>query len=287
MLSKYGLAPSRERGQNFLVDRNVARKMVDAVGADRGDVVVEIGPGFGAITFGLVEAAARVVAVEYDAGIVRAFREEYGEISGLMLVEGDALRFDLGRVARDCGVERVIVAGNIPYGITSPLVGRLIEERTIVTRAVVMLQREVADRLTGGGRRRQASALSAVVAFHAEVTPLFTVRRTCFHPRPDVDSMVVGIDFQGVPSRLADPDTYSEVVHAAFAGRRKMLRRSLAGLMNRAGVTPAELQERAGIDLRRRAETLSVDEFEAITMALSDSRTGLGSGTSSDSDHQT
>ncbi len=269
MLSKYGLAPSRERGQNFLVDANVARKVVDAVGAGPDDTVVEVGPGFGAITFGLARDAGHVVAIEYDAGIVRAFREEYGETPGLTLIEGDALDFDLREAARAGGSDRIIVAGNIPYGITSPLLRRLIENRSLVTRAVVMVQKEVADRIVATPGGAGASALTAVIAFYAAVTSLFVVRRTCFQPRPAVDSRVVEIDFQRVPTRRADPCLYSEVVHAAFGGRRKMLRRALSDLARRRGMTVEDLADRTGIDLTRRGETLSVDEFEALALALS------------------
>ena len=268
MLDKYGLAPSRERGQNFLVDPNVGRKVVAALRLDKEDTVFEIGPGFGAITFGIVDAAARVVAIEYDSGIVSAFRDEYGEVEGLELIEGDAIEFDLRETARSLGARRVIVAGNIPYGVTSPLLRVLIENRDVVSRAVLMIQREVAERLvagSGGG----ASALRSVVAFHASVSSLFPVRRTCFHPRPDVDSTVVEVDFEGGVERRADPGLYSDVVHAAFGSRRKMLRRTLAELAASRGVAVGDVERLSGIDLTRRGETLSVEEFEALALALS------------------
>ena len=269
MLAKYGLAPSRQRGQNFLVDPNVARKVVAAARVGQGDAVIEIGPGFGAITFGLLEAAGSLTAVECDAGIVHAFREEYGEVPGLELIEGDALEVDLGEMAAAGGTDRLVVVGNIPYGVTSPLLGAMIEQRRAVARAVLMVQREVADRLAGPCGGSGASALSSVVSFHAEVKPLFSVRRTCFHPRPAVDSMVVEVDFERAPPRAADPGLYADVVHAAFAWRRKMLRRSLSELAGRFGLTAAELGERAEIDVERRGETLSVEEFEALALALS------------------
>jgi 16S rRNA (adenine1518-N6/adenine1519-N6)-dimethyltransferase len=270
MLSKYGLAPSRERGQNFLVDANVARKVVDAVRAGPEDTVLEIGSGFGAITFSLVRAAGHVVAIEYDAGIVRAFREEYGETPGLTLVEGDALDFDMREAARASGASRLIVAGNIPYAVTSPLLRRVVENRDLVIRAVLMMQKEVAERIVARPGGAGSSALTAVMAFHALVTPLFTVKRTCFHPRPAVDSMVVEIDLERAPSRRADPVLYSEVVHAAFGSRRKMLRRTLAELVRRRGTSVEEMAGRTGIDMTRRGETLSVEEFEALALALSE-----------------
>ncbi len=268
MLEKYGLAPSRERGQNFLVDPNVARKVVEAVGASPDEVVVEIGPGFGAITFGIAERAAHVVCVEYDAGIARAFRKEYGDVDGVTLVEGDALEFDLGLAAREHGVEKVVVAGNLPYNLTSPVIRTLIDGKEHVSRAILMIQKEVADRLLAAPGTPSYSALTAVICFHAAVRPHFVVRRTCFHPRPTVDSKVVEIDLTCAPPRRVDPAVYSGVVHAAFGKRRKMLRQALCDVAVSAGTTVERLGSESGIDLARRGETLSVDEFEVLALAL-------------------
>lgn len=268
MLAKYGLAASRRRGQNFLTDDNVARKVVAAVGAAANDVVVEIGPGFGAITFGIAATARRVVAVEIDAGIVRAFREEYGDAEGITLVGGDFLEFDIEGAARELGVSRLIVAGNLPYNVTSPVLRRLIEHKATVRSAVLMVQAEVGARIAADPGAPDYSALSAVVQYHAAVRSLFAVRRTCFHPRPRVDSRVVAIDFDGAPARRSDPAAYSGTVHAAFQKRRKMLRQSLAGLMSQAGLSADELAARTGLDLARRGETLGVEEFDALADAL-------------------
>jgi 16S rRNA (adenine1518-N6/adenine1519-N6)-dimethyltransferase len=268
MLAKYGLAPSKRRGQNFLADGNVARKVVDAVGAGPGDVVVEIGSGFGAITFGLTEKAGHVVAVEIDSGIARAFEAEYGRPSGITLVTGDILEFDLAGVAGERGVEKVIVAGNLPYAVTSPVVRLLLEEKNVVSRAVLMVQAEVGARMVATPGERDYSALSVVLQFHARVRQLFGVRRTCFYPRPKVDSRVVEVGFEEPLERRSDPAAFSEVVHAAFGQRRKMLRRSLGALIDGAGILAGDLEAATGIDLSRRGESLSVEEFDELTTAL-------------------
>jgi 16S rRNA (adenine1518-N6/adenine1519-N6)-dimethyltransferase len=267
MLRKYGLAPSRQRGQNFLVDDNVVRKLVGAA-VRPGDVVVEVGPGFGAITFRLAQVARHVVAVEFDAGIARAFRTEYGDPDGVTLVAGDILQFDFAEAALLHGVPVVVVVGNIPYSVTSPLIRRLIESRERVARAVLMVQREVADRLAADPGDADYSALSVITRFHAHVRSLFTVRRTCFYPRPNVDSGVIEIDFDGAPVRRSDPDVFSDVVREAFGKRRKMLRRSLRRLARAADLSVESLEERSGVDLSRRAETLSLEEFEALAVAV-------------------
>jgi len=268
MLAKYGLAPLRGLGQHFLSDPNVAAKVADAVGASAGDVVLEIGPGFGAITLLLAERAGRVVAVEFDEGIAAAFAEEYGEPARLRLVVGDFLSFDIGGAVREEGVSDLLVAGNLPYNVTSPVLRRLIEHRAVVRRAVLMVQDEVGKRLVARPGGSDYSALSVVCQYHAAVRSLFGVRRTCFHPRPAVDSRVVELDLRAGPARAADDELFARVVHAAFGKRRKMLRGSLRDLAAARGVPVGGLAEESGIDLSRRAESLSVPEFEALALAL-------------------
>jgi 16S rRNA (adenine1518-N6/adenine1519-N6)-dimethyltransferase len=274
MLRKYGLAPSRQRGQNFLSDANVTRKVVSAAGLSSGDVVVEIGPGFGALTFGLAQVARHVVAVEIDGGIASAFRAEYGEPEGITLVVGDILDFDFADVAAMHGVNKLVVVGNIPYNITSPLVRRLIDERNLVARCLLMVQSEVGARIASEPGERDYSSLSVVTRYHARVRRLFTVKKTCFYPRPKVDSGVIEIAFEDGLGRRSDPGMFETVVHAAFGKRRKMLRQSLQELMGERGVTASELEEATGIALSRRGETLSVEEFDGLTRALAGSGRG-------------
>lgn len=268
MLAKYGLAPSRQRGQSFLTDDNVIRKVVDAVGAGPDDVVLEIGPGFGALTFGLAEAAKHVVAVEIDGGIARAFRQEYGETPGITLVSGDVLELDFEATAKQEGAQRLLVAGNIPYSLTSPLLRLMVSKRDVVDRAVLMIQAEVCSRLVAEAGDPDYSGLSAAARYHANVRKLFNVRRTCFHPRPNVDSGVVEIDFGRPPVRASDAKLFERVVRAAFGKRRKMLRQSMSDLLKEAEADASELEQASGIELSRRGETLNVDEFDALASAL-------------------
>jgi 16S rRNA (adenine1518-N6/adenine1519-N6)-dimethyltransferase len=268
MLAKYGLAPSKQRGQNFLSDANVTRKVVSAAALSPDDVVVEVGPGFGALTFGLAEAAAHVVAVELDSGIARAFREEYGEPEGITLVEADILHFDLQGAAAEHRANKLVVVGNIPYNVTSPLVRRLVDERECVARCLLMVQSEVGERIASEPGDSDYSGLSVVTRYHARVRRLFTVRKTCFHPRPKVDSGVIEIVPASDLDRRSDPDTFESVVHAAFGKRRKMLRQSLADLMDARGLTASDLEDASGIALSRRGETLSVEEFDDLAFAL-------------------
>jgi 16S rRNA (adenine1518-N6/adenine1519-N6)-dimethyltransferase len=268
MLGKYGLAPSRQRGQNFLSDANVIRKVVSAAGLSPDDMVVEIGPGFGALTFGLAQAARHVVAVEIDSGIAGAFRSEYGERKDITLIVGDILELDFAAAAERYGVDKLVVVGNIPYNITSPLVRRLTDQRDHVARCLLMIQSEVGARIASEPGERDYSGLSVVMRYHARVRRLFTVKRTCFHPRPKVDSGVIEIVFERNLGRRSDPDTFEAVVHAAFGKRRKMLRQSLQVMMTERGTTASQLEEMTGIALSRRGETLSVEEFDDLARAL-------------------
>ena len=268
MMAKHGLAPSKQRGQNFLTDANVIDKVVSAAGLTCDDVVVEIGPGFGALTFGLAEAARHVVAVEIDTGIARAFRDEFGERDGITLVNADILDFDLERAAGRFGVDGLVVVGNIPYSVTSPLVRRLVEQRERVVRCLLMVQSEVGDRIASEPGDDAYSGLSVVTRYHARVRRRFTVKRTCFHPRPKVDSGVIEIVFDSGLGRRSDPGVFETVVRAAFGKRRKMLRRSLRELLNERGLTASQLEAETGIDLSRRGETLSVEEFDELSRAL-------------------
>jgi 16S rRNA (adenine1518-N6/adenine1519-N6)-dimethyltransferase len=268
MLAQYGLAASKQRGQNFLSDENVTRKVVAAARLSADDIVIEVGPGFGALTFGLAETARHVVAVELDSGVARAFREEYGDPEGITLVEQDILDFDFQLAARRYGVSDITVVGNIPYNVTSPLITRLIDGRAVVARAVLMVQSEVGERITASSGDRDYSALSVVTRYHAQVRRLFTVRASCFYPRPKVDSGVIEIDFESSGTRASAPDVFANVVRAAFGKRRKMLRQSLSALLKGSGLTASELEAGSGIDMTRRGETLSVEEFDVLALAL-------------------
>ncbi len=276
MLSKYRLAPSKQRGQNFLNDSNVIRKIVDEIAPEPDDVIVEIGPGFGALTFGLAERVRHVIAVELDGGIVRAFRAEYGEDPRITLVEGDILRFDFEAIRESYKCERLLVVGNIPYSITSPLVRMLTDVKGVIRRAALMVQSEVGERIVAHHGDAEYSGFSVVVQYHALARLLFTVKSSCFFPRPKVDSKLVELDFERAPRRGADAGTFEAAVQAAFGKRRKMLRRSLDDLLVRHGMTSDELGAATGIDMTRRGETLDVLEFESIATALRARGTSTG-----------
>lgn len=265
--------PRRRFAQNFLVDRGVIRSIIEFVRPKKGEVVVEIGPGRGALTNGLVAGLEHLVAVEIDRDLAAMLRERLGA-KGLHLIEGDILEVDLGQVLRDEGGDRLLIVGNLPYNITAPLIFHFLAQADHIDRAVIMVQREVAQRLVARPGSKNYSLLSVLVGMRAEVEMRLQVGRHCFRPSPSVDSAVVELRFADGPRfPVEDAACFGRVVRQAFGQRRKMLRNSLMGLNPEGGRDWLEgLGERADIELTRRPEELSIEEF----IRLSDACTNLG-----------
>jgi len=259
----------RSLGQNFLVDPNIQRRIVAALELGPGDEVLEIGPGTGALTRHLAEQAGRVVAIEKDDDLAAALQSEFENAAGVTIVHGDALETDLRALARD--PDRVKIVGNIPYNITSPLLFHLLESGLRAERIVVMVQREVADRILAAPGEKAYGALSVGIRTVADVKRLFHVGRGAFRPVPDVDSTVIQITPHR-PPRLS-PEEQADLrtlTRSAFGWRRKQLQKILRSA-EEYRVDPQDLEavaEETGITLDRRPETLSPDEFIALSRAL-------------------
>lgn len=263
-LAALGLSPRKSLGQNFLTDRNVAGKIV-ALARSFPPPFLEIGPGLGALTLPLAEAGAPVVAVEIDRGLAAHLRDRLAGTS-VEILEADFLavperewrsRFPAGGTA----------IGNLPYSISSPAVLRLIELRDRFPRAVLMLQREVVDRLCAGPGGKEYGILSVYLGVLAEARMEFAVRRTCFHPAPDVDSAVMSIRFAGGhPEALVE--AVRTVVRAAFAHRRKTLRNAPVPFLPGGAAQWRELLLAAGIDPAGRAEEVPPAAYLALARAF-------------------
>jgi 16S rRNA (adenine1518-N6/adenine1519-N6)-dimethyltransferase len=267
-LRSHGLAPSRARGQNFLSSPADARRIVDAVGVDAGDAVVEIGPGLGDLTRPLAERARRLVALEIDRGLVRALAEaklpEHVEVR-----EADALQADLVALGRELAPP-VLLLGNLPYRVAGRLVAQLLLERelfAVYRRLGFMLQREVAERLLAAPDSAEYGVLSIWCGLFARAHAALELGPDQFVPRPKVHSSFVIFDPPSAPAGLAPEAPLEVVVRAAFRARRKMLRRALRDVVaDDAGLAGA--LEAAGIDPSRRGETLSPQEFVRLSNAL-------------------
>jgi 16S rRNA (adenine1518-N6/adenine1519-N6)-dimethyltransferase len=266
-LAERGLAPLKRMGQNFLVRADLAARIVEHCRVEADDVVVEIGPGAGALTPGLAARARAVIAVEKDTGLAALLREELAEQPHVEVVEGDFLEFDLAAAARAHRVKRLVVAGNIPYNITTPLLERIFAQRRVVQSAVLLVQKEYAERLAAAAGTPAYGSLTLFARYHALLEPLLVVRAPAFWPRPAVDSMLVRFRMREAPPVDAGEELLFRVIRGAFQMRRKQLANTLAGSLglDRDGV--GRLCRAAGIDGRRRGETLTLEEFARLARA--------------------
>ncbi len=257
------MRPRKSWGQHFLVDYNIQRKILDLARIQPKDRVVEIGTGYGILTKGLLERGADVIGIELDRHLVQLLREEIPAASLLHLIEGDALRFPYQEVQ---GPYKVVA--NLPYYIATPLLFRLLDARQHILLMVLMLQKEVADRMVASVGDKSYGALSVIVQFYADVQVAFPVLRSCFRPRPGIDSCVVTVTPSPAPkaSVLNEP-YFLKVVKGAFAYRRKRLANALfhAGFPMLA--IEAAIRE-VGLIPMRRGETLSLGEFASLANAL-------------------
>jgi len=261
--------PKRSLGQNFLVDPNIQRKIVDAVGAGPDDVVVEIGPGRGALTDHFAGSVRGLVAVELDDDLARALQDRYAQRDEVEIRHADALALDFA--ALDTEPERLRVVGNIPYNITTPLLFHLLDQSPLPARIVLMVQKEVADRIVAPPGNKTYGALSVGVRTSARVERLFNVSRSAFRPVPDVASSVISLEpFRPPRLTAAQHDDVRTLTRVAFGQRRKQLQKILRTTpeydLDTADIE--SLEGTTGLDLTARPETLSPDQFIALARAL-------------------
>jgi 16S rRNA (adenine1518-N6/adenine1519-N6)-dimethyltransferase len=254
--------PKKSWGQHFLIDYNIQRKILDTAQIQPGERIVEIGPGRGILTQGLLDRGAEVTAIEIDPLLIQPLREQFPR---LHLVQADALRYAYDQVPAPYKV-----VANLPYNISTPLLFQFLEERTRISRMVLMLQREVAARLVASVGSKTYGALSAIFQFYADLQIAFIVPRTCFRPRPQVDSAVVTITPLPAPRVSVRNEAYFiRVVKGAFGHRRKQLVNALAD----AGFDRKKVEEalaKTGIAATRRGETLTLPEFAHLADILID-----------------
>ncbi len=270
LLRRHGLRAKKTWGQNFLIAETVYRAIVDAAIGSDDDWVVDIGAGLGTLTMRLAERVpeGKVIAVERDPDLVAVLEAELGHLDNVEIHPANALTYDLSAIARWRGAP-VGLVGNLPYQIAAPLVFHFLDQRQHLTRIVVMLQREMADRLLARPGTSAYGAFGVLVTAWADVELIARARATAFAPPPKVESAVVRIaPLPGGRPRvpLGSPDQFRAVVNAAFGQRRKVLRNALRARFPAEAVDAA--LARAGIDGIRRGETLSVEELAGLTLAV-------------------
>ncbi len=271
LLDARHLRARKTLGQNFLADPQTAQRIVLLSEIGPGDTVLEIGSGLGALTLPAAARAKRLFAVETDRSLVEILKTELSArgLVNVTFVEKDILEVNLSEVVEGAG-GRLVVLGNLPYNISTPILVRLVAERKGISRAVLMLQKEVADRVAAPPGKKLRGRLSVLVQYCATVRPLLDVSARQFFPRPKVDSRVVEIVFRERSTLSPEAEKrLVDIVRAAFGKRRKTLKNALAqGGLGLDAKRASRVLHRAGIDPRRRAETLEVAEFVSLCHAV-------------------
>jgi 16S rRNA (adenine1518-N6/adenine1519-N6)-dimethyltransferase len=259
LLRKYELQPKRSFSQNFLIQPGAIAQIADAA-LGMGEQIVELGPGLGALTHALLERGATVLAVELDRDMVRVLEEELANQDRLTVRLGDAAELDLNAYSKACG-SKLVVTGNLPYQATGAIIRQVVAQRSVLDGAILMVQREVRDRLIAAPGTKQYGALTVFTRAAFEVETVCRLRPGSFYPAPKVDSAVVRFVPRETPL-AEETESFQAVVRAAFQMRRKTLHNALRALGD-SGRSSRALSE-AAIDPGRRGETLSVQEFAAL-----------------------
>ena len=265
ILKTFNIHMSKKLGQNFLIDADIVRGIVDAADIRPGERVLEIGPGIGTLTQGLAEAGAEVTAVELDKKLPAVLAKTLEGYENVLIVQGDILKVNIPEIM---GSEPFKVAANLPYYITTPIIMTLLERRLPISRLVTMVQKEVADRMVAEPGTKAYGALSVAVQYYTQPHVELDVPPRSFIPAPEVDSVVIVCDVREKPPvTVADEKLFFRVVRAAFGQRRKTLSNALKGAGFDKELIRTALPA-AGIDGTRRGETLSLMEFAAIATAF-------------------
>lgn len=256
ILKKFNLRASKRLGQNFLIDAEVVQKIIDAAEISEGEEILEIGPGIGTLTQGLLEAGAKVTAVELDKKLPAVLEETLEGYENFRLIQGDILKINLSELMP----QKFKVVANLPYYITTQILLSLLEKKLPITKIVTMVQREVAERMTAAAGSKIYGAMSVAVQFRSDAKISFDVSPESFLPRPEVTSSVVICDVRENKFQVSDEEFFIKVVRGSFGQRRKTILNSLIG----AGFLREKILqslESAGINFERRAETLTIEEF--------------------------
>ena len=267
ILNRFKLRADKKLGQNFLIDENVVHQIVAAAELSEAGTVLEVGPGIGTLTQGLAESKARVVAVELDTRLLPVLATTLNGYDNVRVVHGDILKVN---IMEEVGAPSFKVCANLPYYITTPIIFALLEKRLPMERLVAMVQKEVAERMAAQPGGKEYGALSVAIQYYTEPKIAFIVPPTSFIPAPAVDSAVIVCKRREKPPvEVCDEGLFFRVVKAAFSLRRKMLSNSLKN-MGIKSEQVAKWLELAGVDGKRRAETLSLEDFAKLTNSFNE-----------------
>lgn len=269
ILDKHGFAFTKTLGQNFLIDGNIVRNIVDKAGINKDDYVLEIGPGIGTLTEELALNAKKVVAVEIDKKLLPILNETLADYDNVEIVNGDILKVDIKKLIDEkLNGGPIKVVANLPYYVTTPIIARLIEEDLNIESITVMVQKEVAERITAKSGTKQYGSLTVFVNFYSNPEILLTVPKTVFMPKPNVDSAVVKLNLEKVYEGV-DKKLFFKVVRLAFNQRRKTILNSLSsGDLGVDKETLKSVLHQSNINPNARAENLKIEDFIKISKTL-------------------
>ncbi|WP_100332727.1 16S rRNA (adenine(1518)-N(6)/adenine(1519)-N(6))-dimethyltransferase RsmA [Bacillus xiapuensis] len=274
ILQKYGFSFKKSLGQNFLIDPNILHRITETADLTKETGVIEIGPGIGALTEHLARSAGKVIAFEIDQRLLPILADTLSPYPQVKIIHEDVLKADVARIAEEEFADRkdIMVVANLPYYVTTPIIMKLLEDAIPIKGIVVMLQKEVADRLSAQPGSKSYGSLSIAVQYYTKAETAFIVPKTVFMPQPNVDSAVIKlIRREKPPVDVLNESFFFTVTRVSFAQRRKTILNNLTHQLpqGKAGKEQiVQALEQAGIDPSRRGESLSLEEFAALSNAL-------------------
>lgn len=267
VVQKHNFKFSKSLGQNFLIDSNIIDKILDGARVTEGDNIIEVGPGIGTLTREMGKVAEKVVAIEIDRNLIPILKDTLSDLENIEVINQDILKVDIQELVKDkLNGGPVKLVANLPYYITTPIVMKFLEENIPVTDIVVMVQKEVADRMNAVPSTKDYGALSIAVQYYCETEIVAKAPRHMFIPQPNVDSTVIGLHVRTEKKYdVHNEEIFFKTVKASFGQRRKTLLNSLGGLgfLNKDEIR--EILKEANIDEKRRGETLSIEEFAVLS----------------------
>lgn len=281
ILEQFDLSAKKSLGQNFLIDTNILHNIVKSAKVDNQTNVIEVGPGIGALTEQLARAAKKVVAFEIDDRLLPVLEETLAPYDNITVLHQDVLKADLDQVAAEhfSPDDPLVLVANLPYYITTPIIMRFLESSLKLDSMTVMMQKEVANRISAAPGTKAYGSLSIAIQYYMDTEVAFTVPKTVFRPMPNVDSAIIHLTRKDKPAvTVKDEAFFFAVVRASFVQRRKTLRNNLQTAFGKEEAVKDKLAaafEKSGIDPSRRGETLSLEEFGRLADALIDERLRL------------
>jgi 16S rRNA (adenine1518-N6/adenine1519-N6)-dimethyltransferase len=276
VFSEHNFTPLKRFGENYLIDSNIKDKIIAASGIGKGDTVLEIGPGLGALTIDLAGSGAAIFAVEKDKKAYDILKDiSSNRFGNLKIFNEDILKFDLVRhceaAKRPKQSQKIKVLGNLPYYVTTPIIEYLIENKGIIDSALIVIQREVADRLLASPGTKDYGSISCFVQYYTRPSYIYTIKRGSFFPEPEVDSSLLRLDFlETPPVKVKDEKLFFKIIRGAFNQRRKTIINSLSReeVLDMSKENLSKALEKARVEAQSRPEQLSLSDFAQIANAI-------------------